>query len=191
MTQEQKDALIAAKKAAIDEIRIQLNAAANRIEANDPDVKEDWLLQLSTITAKMNVIYDNDEILEITEAEKNAFTSAIADAESKANQAQAPYNAKAELEAAYETLKNSYAGVLAEAKRTSKYPLTSAAKVAALKAIGVEAIGTKIAAYDPKKTTILDEKEGVLNEIKTAADNVKSLSENLLPKAMKRLTRKL
>ena len=181
LTQEQKDALIQAKKAAIDEIRIQLNAAANRIEANDPDVKEDWLLQLSTITAKMNVIYDNDEILEITEAEKNDFTSAIADAESKANQAQAPYNAKAELEAAYNTLNINYAGVLAEAKITSKYPLTSAAKVAALQAIGVEAIGTKIAAYDPKKTTILDEKAGVLSDIKTATDKVNKISKNLEP----------
>ena len=181
LTQEQKEALIVAKKAAIDEIRIQLNAAANRIEANDPNVKEDWLLELSTITARMNVIYDNDEILEITEAEKNAFTSAIADAESKANQAQAPYNAKAELEAAYNTLNINYAGVLAEAKITSKYPLTSAAKVAALQAIGVEAIGTKIAAYDPKKTTILDEKAGVLSDIKTATDKVQSISDNLLP----------
>ena len=181
LTQEQKDALIQAKKAAIDEIRIQLNAAANRIEANDPNVKEDWLLELSTITAQMNVIYDNDEILEITEAEKNAFTSAIADAESKANQAQAPYNAKAELEAAYETLNISYKGVLAEAKLTSKYPLTSAAKVAALQAIGVEAIRTKIAAYDPKETTILDEMTGVLTDIKTATDKVNSISDNLLP----------
>ena len=181
LTQEQKEALIVAKKAAIDEIRIQLNAAANRIEANDPNVKEDWLLELSTITAKMNVIYDNDEILEITEAEKNAFTSAIADAESKANQAQAPYNAKAELEAAYNTLNINYSGVLAEAKLTSKYPLTSAAKVAALKAIGVEAIGTKIAAYDPKKTTVLDEKAGVLSDIKTATDKVNKISKNLEP----------
>ena len=120
LTQEQKDALIAAKKAAIDEIRIQLNAAANRIEVNWPDVKEEGLLELSKITTEMNKIYDDDSILYLTDAEKNDFTSGITGAEDKANQAQAPYNAKAELEAAYETLKNSYAGVLAEAKRTSK-----------------------------------------------------------------------
>ena len=161
LTQEQKDALIAAKKAAIDEIRIQLNAAANRIEVNCPDVKEEGLLELSKITAVMNKIYDDESILYLTDAEKNKFTSGITGAEDKANQAQAPYNAKAELEAAYKTLKNSYARVLDEAKLTSKYPLTSAAKVEALQAIGVEAIGTKIAAYDPKETTILDEKAGV------------------------------
>ena len=181
LTQEQKDALIVAKKAAIDEIRIQLNAAANRIEANCPDVKEDGLLELSKITTLMNKIYDDDSILYLTDAEKNDFTSGITGAEDKANQAQAPYNAKAELEAAYETLKNSYAGVLAEAKLTSKYPLTSAAKVEALQAIGVEAIGTKIAAYDPKETTILDEKAGVLTDIETATDKVTSISDNLLP----------
>ena len=180
LTQEQKDALIAAKKAAIDEIRIQLNAAANRIEVNCPDVKEEGLLELSKITTEMNKIYDDDSILYLTDAEKNKFTSGITSAEVKANQAQAPYNAKAELEAAYETLKNSYAGVLAEAKLTSKYPLTSAAKVAALQAIGVEAIGTKIAAYDPKETTILDEKAGVLTDIETATDKVTSISDNLL-----------
>lgn len=180
LTQEQKDALIAAKKAAIDEIRIQLNAAANRIEVNCPDVKEEGLLELSKITAVMNKIYDDDSILYLTDAEKNKFTSGITGAEDKANQAQAPYNAKAELEAAYETLNISYKGVLAEAKLTSKYPLTSAAKVEALQKIGVEAIGTKIAAYDPKKTTILDEKAGVLTDIKTATEKVKNISDNLL-----------
>ena len=40
LTEEQKAAMIEAKKAAIDEIRIKLNAAANHIETNDPNVKE-------------------------------------------------------------------------------------------------------------------------------------------------------
>ena len=46
MTAEQK---IAAKKAAINELRNELNAAMVYVEKNDPEVKEEYLKTLATI----------------------------------------------------------------------------------------------------------------------------------------------
>ena len=180
LTEEQKAAMIEAKKAAIDEIRIKLNAAANHIETNDPDVKEEWLLELSKITVKMNEAYDDDKLLEITDKQKKDWEAGIENAKSKADQAQKPYTAKAELETAYSALEGLYNGALAEAGNTTKYPYTSETKVAELKTYGVEAIGDQIKGYDLTDTKILDEKDGVLNnDIKTATDKINTLKSNL------------
>ena len=179
LTQEQKDAMIAAKKAVIDELRIKLNAAANHIEANDPKVKEEWLLELSKITVEMNKAYDDDEILEISDLKKQTWSNGIEDAQSKADQAQKPYTAKAELDKAYKALNDLYQGALAEARNTTKYPYTSETKVAELKKYGVEAIGDKIAGYDLTDTKILDEKSSVLSDINTATTKINTLKSNL------------
>lgn len=179
LTQEQKAAMIEAKKAAIDEIRIKLNAAANHIETNDPNVKEEWLLELSKITVEMNKAYDDDEILEITDLQKQTWSNGIEDAQSKADEAQKPYTAKAELDKAYKALNDLYQGALAEAGNTTKYPYTSETKVAELKKYGVEAIGDKIAGYDLTDTKILDEKSSVLSDIKKATTKINTLKSNL------------
>ena len=179
LTQEQKDAMIAAKKAVIDELRIKLNAAANHIEANDPNVKEEWLLELSKITVEMNKAYDDDEILEISDLKKQTWSSGIENAQSKADQAQKPYNAKAALDDAYNTLNTLYQDALKEAGNTTKYPYTSETKVAELKTYGVEAIGDKIAGYDLTDTKIVDEKSSVLSDIKKATTKINTLKKNL------------
>ena len=171
--------MIEAKKAAIDEIRIKLNAAANHIETNDPNVKEEWLLELSKITVEMNNAYGDDTLLEITDLKKETWKSRINDAQSKADQAQKPYTAKAELETAYSALEELYNGALAEAGNTTKYPYTSETKVAELKTYGVEAIGDKIKGYDLTDTKILDEKAGVSKEIEKATTNINTLKSNL------------
>lgn len=179
LTQEQKDAMIAAKKAVIDELRIKLNAAANHIEANDPNVKQEWLLELSKIAGEMNEAYDDDKTLEITDSKKQDWSSGIEDAQSKADQAQEPYTAKAELDKAYKALNDLYQGALAEAGNTTKYPYTSETKVAELKKYGVEAIGDKIAGYDLTDTKILDEKSSVISDIKKATTKINTLKSNL------------
>ena len=180
LTEEQKAAMIEAKKAAIDEIRIKLNAAANHIETNDPDVKEEWLLELSKITVKMNEAYDDDKLLEITDKQKKDWEAGIENAKSKADQAQKPYTAKAELETAYSALEGLYNGALAEAGNTTKYPYTSETKVAELKTYGVEAIGEKIKGYDLTDTKIVDEKDGVLRDIKEkVTPKINTLKSNL------------
>lgn len=179
LTQEQKAAMIEAKKAAIDEIRIKLNAAANHIETNDPNVKEEWLLELSKITVKMNEAYGDDKLLEITDKQKKDWEAGIENAKSKADQAQKPYTAKAELETAYSALEGLYNGALAEAGNTTKYPYTSETKVAELKTYGVEAIGDQIKGYDLTDTKIVDEKVGVLSKIKTATNKINTLKSKL------------
>lgn len=179
LTEEQKAAMIEAKKAAIDEIRIKLNAAANHIETNDPNVKEEWLLELSKITVEMNTAYDDDKLLEITDLQKKTWETRINDAQSKADQFQKPYDAKAELDKAYSALEELYNGALAEAGNTTKYPYTSETKVAALKGYGVEAIGETIKGYDLTDTKILDEKAGVSKEIEKATTNINTLKSKL------------
>ena len=179
LTEEQKAAMIEAKKAAIDEIRIKLNAAANHIETNDPNVKEEWLLELSKITVDMNKAYDDDKLLEITDKQKKDWEAGIENAKSKADQAQKPYTAKAELETAYSALEGLYNGALAEAGNTTMYPYTSETKVAELKTYGVEAIGDQIKGYDLTDTKIVDEKVGVLSKIKTATNKINTLKSKL------------
>ena len=179
LTDAQKAAMIEAKKAAIDEIRILLNATANHIETNDPNVKEEWLLELSKITVEMNKDYDDDTLLEITDLKKETWKSRINDAQSKADQAQEPYTAKADLDNAYSALETLYKEALAEAGDITKYPYTSETKVAELKKYGVEAIGDQIKGYDLTDTKILDEKAGVLKKIEKATININTLKSNL------------
>ena len=176
MTAEQK---IAAKKAAIDELRNELNAAIVYVEKNDPEVKEEYLKTLATINSELTKIYDDDEDLEISDLEINSFKARIQAAKDNADAAQAPYNALAELKDAYKTLKTDYETALTEAGKTALYPTVSAKKIEALKALGVEALGTKINDYDPKENTVVEEKEDVLTEIKTASDAVDGLINNI------------
>lgn len=78
MTQEQKDQALKVKKAAIDELRIQLNKASNEISAcKNADVRETYLLQLSTLEAELNEIYTNEEVYEISEEKIEEFKSGI------------------------------------------------------------------------------------------------------------------
>ena len=176
MTAEQK---IAAKKAAINELRNELNAAMVYVEKNDPEVKEEYLKTLATINLALTKIYDDDEDLEISDLEINSFKASIQAAKNEADDAQAPYNALAELKDAYKTLKTAYDSALEEAGKTDLYPTVSAKKIEALKTLGVEALGKKINAYDPKENTVVEEKEDVLTEIKTASDAVDLLIKNI------------
>lgn len=169
---------IAAKQKAIDELRIQLNAAANEIESKAGDVKEEYLLKLSQITAEMNALYD-DNTKDLTADQKNTWTAGIDAAKTGAAEAQKPYTAKKELKKEFEKLKTLYDARLAIAGDKTKYPNVSENKVKALKALGVEALGNQIDAYNPAETTILDERNAVETAIRTATTAIKNLTDKI------------
>lgn len=71
--EEQKAEAIKAKKAAIDEVRIVLNAASVSIQSDCPDVKDEFLLKLSKLTQELNDKYNDDKITEFDEAMKASY----------------------------------------------------------------------------------------------------------------------
>ena len=169
---------IKAKQGAIDELRIQLNAAANAIKAQAPDVQEEYLLKLSQITAEMNALY-NDNTKDLTADQKNTWTAGIDAAKTGAAEAQKPYTVKKELQKKFDALNTQYQARLAIASDKTAYPNVSDTKVKALKALGVEALGKQIDAYNPAETTILDDQTTVETAIKTATSAIKNLTDKI------------
>lgn len=177
MTQEQKDAAIAAKKAAIDEIRLTLNAVSNQINADCPDVKADALLLLSGITKDLNDKYDNDNCFEVPDVKE--YVDLIGDIKDDAVNAQKPYNTKASLVAKYNTMKAEYDKALTNASDKVKYPHVSADKVETLKKQNVEAILARINAYNLADQTIVNEAGEIENRIKSVSATIKQVNESI------------
>ena len=61
LTEEEQKAALDAKKAAIASLRLELNNAANYIQANCPDVKDEWLLSISRIEKQLEDLYNDNE----------------------------------------------------------------------------------------------------------------------------------
>lgn len=170
LTQEQKDELIAKKKAAIEELRQELNTVTNYIQANCLDVKEEWLLKISYIEKDLEDLYNDDEKLE--EPDKNAFLARISGAKAGAVEAQKPYTAYNELIGLYGELEKTYnAYVLA----CDKYPNIGADKKKALQEVGVEALGEKIKGYDLTKQDIVGDKQTIKNTIKSYTTSINKI----------------
>lgn len=151
LTDEQKTALIEAKKATIDAIRVDLNAAINHIESNDVNVKEEYIKQLSQVALQLNKIYGDDTDLEISEDEANTFKANIENIKIAADKAQAISVKVEALNVESSALEKAYDDALAS---LDSYPAVKVSKEAALKALGVEAIGEAVAALDVKATDI-------------------------------------
>lgn len=167
---------ITAKQNAIKELRIQVNAASNYIEKNctEKSVRDQYLLQLSQLTEELNKIYDDAEVLEI---DADSYVARINSIQAAAETAQKPYTVSTDLKASYATLKTQYDNALAEAKL---YEHVAKTKTAALKALGVEALGEKIAAYDLTAQDIVVDKAGIEGEIKTLKEQITNLMKNIV-----------
>lgn len=166
---------ITAKQNAIKELRIQVNAASNYIEKNctEKSVKDQYLLQLSQLTQELNTIYEDDEMLEI---DADSYVARINSIQAAAETAQKPYTVSTDLKASYATLKTQYDQALEEAKL---YEHVKDTKTAALKKLGVEALGEKIAAYDLTAQDIVVDKAGIENDIEKLKGKITSLMENI------------
>lgn len=176
MTQEQKDAAIAKKKAAIDEIRKTLNAATTVVNGC-ADVKETYLVNLSQIAKDLNGIYDNDEVLEITADEVNTFNANIELQKSSAVTAQKPYTVKKDLTASYDVLKALYDSKYAIASKPD-FKKVGPEKKAALQALNISAILTKINGYDLTKQDIVADQLAISAEINTATSEINKIVES-------------
>lgn len=167
---------ITAKQNAIKELRIQVNAASNYIEKNctEKSVRDQYLLQLSQLTEELNKIYDDAEVLEI---DADSYVARINSIQAAAETAQKPYTVSTDLKASYATLKTQYDQALAEA---NLYEHVKDTKTAALKALGVEALGEKIAAYDLTAQDIVVDKAGIEGEIKTLKEQITNLMKNIV-----------
>lgn len=176
MTQEQKDAAIAKKKAAIDEIRKTLNAATTVVNGC-ADVKDSYLIKLSEIAKALNDIYENDEVLEITVDEVNTFNANIELQKSSAVTAQKPYSVKKDLTASYNTLKALYDSKYAIASK-AEFVKVGPEKKAALEALNIPAILTKINAYDLSKQDIVADQQTISAQINTATSEINTIVES-------------
>lgn len=151
---------LTAKQNAIKELRIQVNAASNYIEKNCPDVKNQYLLQLSEITNELNTLYSNSEPFGADSY--NSYEARIESAQADAVTAQKPYTVSVDLKKLYATLKTQYDNALAEA---ANYPYVKDTKTDMLKNLGVEALGEKIAAYDLTKQDIVVDQVDIVGQI--------------------------
>ena len=88
MTDEEKQAALDAKKAAIQSLRQELNTVANFIQANCTDVKEEWLLNISYIEKDLEDLFKDDNNFDLPDTE--AFQARIAGAKDGAVLAQKP-----------------------------------------------------------------------------------------------------
>lgn len=171
ITDEQKTA----KQEAIEALRIQLNAVLNEIKANCPDVQETYLAQLSAITADMNEKLADDSYA-LTGDEK--WGAQIDNIKTTAAKKQEPYDAKKKAEKAYETLKAAYDAAIADC---ANYPAVGKKKIEALKQIGVEEIGKRIAALNPANGDTDANLEG---DIDSATKQIEEQMKNIAKEEM-------
>lgn len=170
--EEQKAEVIKAKKAAIDEVRKVLNAASIEIEKECPGVKDPFLLQLSKLTVELNLIYDNDEVLEFSEAEQANFKGKILKIKKAALDKQALETAKATLDGKYLTLKAEYDAAITE---TGKYPNVGPNYKSQLQSYGVEKILEEINdAYATEHISKATQTQ-IENKMKTLSKKIKNL----------------
>ena len=174
--EEQKAEAIKAKKAAIDEVRIVLNAASVSIESDCPDVKDEFLLKLSKLTQELNDKYNDDKITEFDEAMKASYIGQIQEIKSQAVAKHALLKAKGELDSAYKTLKDQYDAAIVE---TGKYPNVGPGIKAELQKLNVEQVQKDIeAAYATGK---IDQstKAKIDGNMKTLSENIGKLIEDI------------
>lgn len=170
--EEQKAEAIKAKKAAIDEVRKVLNAASIEIEKECPGVKDPFLLDLSSLTVELNKIYNNDEILEFSEAEQATYNGKILKIKKAALDKQALETAKATLDGKYLTLKGEYDTAIAE---TGKYPNVGPNYKSQLQGYGVEKVLEEInAAYATEHISKATQTQ-IENKMKTLSKKIKNL----------------
>ena len=178
LTDAQKAELIAKKKEAIEGLRQKLTQVTNYIQTNCPDVKEEWLLNISYIQKDLENDYNDDKKLDLTDAEKAAYEGRIETAKNNATSAQAPYTTKEDLDDKYATLKNLYDTKVAQCGN-GDYPNVGAGKKAALHGVGVEAIGEQINGYDLTKQDIVNDKQSIINKITDATSSINKIMENI------------
>lgn len=174
--EEQKAEAIKAKKAAIDEVRIVLNAASVSIESDCPDVKDEFLLKLSKLTQELNDKYNDDKITEFDEAMKASYIGQIQEIKSQAVAKHALLKAKGELDSAYKTLKNEYDKAIAE---TGKYPNVGPGIKAELQKLNVEQVQKDIeAAYATGKIDQSTQKQ-IEGNMNTLTANIAKLIKDI------------
>lgn len=174
--EEQKAEAIKAKKAAIDEVRIVLNAASVSIESDCPDVKDEFLLKLSKLTQELNDKYNDDKITEFDEAMKASYIGQIQEIKSQAVAKHALLKAKGELDSAYKTLKDEYDKAIAE---TGKYPNVGPGIKAELQKLNVEQVQKDIdAAYATGKIDQSTQKQ-IEGNMNTLTENIAKLIKDI------------
>ena len=176
LTEEQKQAALDAKKAAIASLRLELNNAANYIQANCPDVKDEWLLSISRIEKQLEELYNDDENYEMPDVE--ALSGLIEGTKQGAIDAQKPYTSKHNLDAAYAPLKTLYDNAIAQCGN-GNYPNIGATKADAIKALGVVAIGETIAAFDLTQQDICAQENSIKGQIATATASINDLMKGI------------
>lgn len=174
--EEQKAEAIKAKKAAIDEVRIVLNAASVSIQSDCPDVKDEFLLKLSKLTQELNDKYNDDKITEFDEAMKASYIGQIQEIKSQAVAKHALLKAKGELDSAYKTLKDEYDKAIAE---TGKYPNVGPGIKAELQKLNVEQVQKDIeAAYATGKIDQSTQKQ-IEGNMNTLTENIAKLIKDI------------
>lgn len=174
--EEQKAEAIKAKKAAIDEVRIVLNAASVSIQSDCPDVKDEFLLKLSKLTQELNDKYNDDKITEFDEAMKASYIGQIQEIKSQAVAKHALLKTKGELDSAYKTLKDEYDKAIAE---TGKYPNVGPGIKAELQKLNVEQVQKDIeAAYATGKIDQSTQKQ-IEGNMNTLTENIAKLIKDI------------
>lgn len=174
--EEQKAEAIKAKKAAIDEVRIVLNAASVSIESDCPDVKDEFLLKLSKLTQELNDKYNDDKITEFDEAMKASYIGQIQEIKSQAVAKHALLKAKGELDSAYKTLKDQYDAAIVV---TGKYPNVGPGIKVELQKLNVEQVQKDIdAAYATGKIDQSTQKQ-IEGNMNTLTENIAKLIKDI------------
>ena len=176
LTEEEQKAALDAKKAAIASLRLELNNAANYIQANCPDVKDEWLLSISRIEKQLEDLYNDNENYVMPDVE--ALSGLIEGTKQSAIDAQKPYTSKHNLDAAYAPLKNLYEDAIAQCGN-GNYPHIGKDKADDIKELDVVAIGETIAAFDLTQQDICAQENSIIGQIATATASIKNLMKNI------------
>ena len=176
LTEEEQKAALDAKKAAIASLRLELNNAANYIQANCPDVKDEWLLSISRIEKQLEDLYNDNENYDMPDVE--ALSGLIEGTKQSAIDAQKPYTSKHNLDAAYAPLKNLYEDAIAQC---GNYHNSGKDKADAINGLdpSVNEIGETIDAFDLTKQDIVSQETTIMGQISTATAQINDLMKNI------------
>ncbi len=165
--------IIAANKASYDKISLAIAEAINYVEKLE-DVKATYLTQLSAKQAELEALNKKEVITPEKEAQLIGEVQTIRD---NAANAQAPYDKKKLLVTQNTALQKQYTDAQGE---VAKYEAIKDAKLAALKALGVEQINADVEAFDVTTTEELNERYNNLKgRISTAKSKITELTANL------------
>ena len=174
MTEQERQAALDAKKAAIASLRLELNTVTNYIQTNCADVKDEWLLNISYIEKDLEVLYNDDQKLEMPDVE--GFSARIQGAKFGAIDAQKPWTSKHNIDAKYQVLKDLYDTSVADC---DNYTTIGGGIKNAIKALGVEELGTTIEGFDLTKQDICAQEVTILNDINTKTQQINSLMDDI------------